>query len=111
MDIEKNIKDIFLPDQHPKKCGCYVRNPHQYNISYQRAMVPLQNIDYQLEIVNSLINITLSQRYFNPAEQYLEVDYAFPIHPESAIYKFWVEFGKVKIEGVVKEKEEAKKEF
>ena len=74
-------------------------------------MVPLKNIDYQVEIVNSLMNITLSQRYNNPSDKYLEVDYAFPINPESAIYKFWAEFGEVKIEGVVKEKEEAKKEF
>ena len=111
MDIEHPLRDIFLPDKHAKKCGCYIRNPHLYEIPHQRAMVPLKNIDYQVEIVNSLMNITLSQRYVNPSEKYLEVDYAFPINPESAIYKFWAEFGSVKIEGVVKEKEEAKKEF
>ena len=74
-------------------------------------MVPLKNIDYQVDIVNSLMNITLLQRYVNPSDKFLEVDYAFPMNPESAIYKFYAEFGNVKIEGIVKEKEEAKKEF
>ena len=72
-------------------------------------MVPLTHIDYSLEIVNSLINITLSQRYLNPSDKFLEVDYAFPLSPNSSIYKFSAEFDNVKIEGVVKEKEEAKK--
>ena len=111
MDIEVPLKDIFLPDSHAKKCGCYIRNPHLYDIPHARAMMPLKHIDYEVNIVNSLMNITLSQRYTNPSDKFLEVDYAFPISPESAIYKFHAEFGNVKIEGVVKEKEEAQKEF
>lgn len=65
-------------------------------------MVPLKHIDYHLEIVNSLLNITLSQKYYNPSEKFLEVDYSLPISPESSIYKFEAEFNNVKIEGIVK---------
>jgi hypothetical protein len=60
-------------------------------------MVPLKHIDYQLEVVNSLVNITLKQKYHNPTDQYLEVDYSFPISPEASIYKFSAEFNNVTI--------------
>lgn len=71
MDLELNINEAFPADINAKKCGCYVRNPHQYNIQHQSAMVPLKNIDYQLEIVNSLMNITLAQKYYNPLNKFL----------------------------------------
>jgi hypothetical protein len=67
--------------------------------------VPLKHIDYNLEITNSLLNITLTQKYFNPTDKFLEVDYSLPISPESSIYKFEAEFGNTKIHGIVKEKE------
>jgi Ca-activated chloride channel family protein len=74
-------------------------------------MVPLRHIDYHLQIVNSLLSVTLTQKYFNPLEQFLEVDFALPIVPESSIYKFEAQFGDVTLKGVVKEKKEAKEEF
>lgn len=73
--------------------------------------MPLKNLDYHLEIVNSLLNITLVQRYENPTEKYLEVSYSLPVNPESAVYRFEAEFNNVKLEGIVKEKEQAKKEY
>ena len=39
------------------------------------------------------------------------MEYSFPINPEACVYKFIAQFGKTRIEGVVKEKEEAKKEY
>jgi len=41
----------------------------------------LRHIDYSLDITNSLLNITLKQKYFNPTDKYLEVDYSQPISP------------------------------
>ena len=74
-------------------------------------MVPLKHIDYDLEIINSLAQIKITQNYFNPSDQFLDVDFSFPLDPNCSIYKFSAEFMEEKIEGVVKEKEEAKKEF
>lgn len=62
-------------------------------------MVPLKHIDYHLEIVNGLVNINLIQKYTNPSQHFLEVDFSFPISPNSSIYKFWAEFGETKIVG------------
>ena len=63
----------------------------------------------RIDIVNGLANLTLVQTYENPISSFLEVDYSLPVNSESSIYKFEVEFNNVKIEGVVREKEEAKK--
>lgn len=60
--------------------------------------------------MNSLLHISLVQHYYNPTEKYLEVSYSLPVWPESTVYKFEAEFNNVKLEGIVKEKEQAKKE-
>ena len=86
-----------------------MRNPSAIGLQRNVALVPLKHIDYQLEIVNSLLHVTLVQKYENPTEKFLEVDYSFPISPSASIYKFIAQFGNVTIEGIVKEKEEAKK--
>lgn len=36
-------------------------------------MVPLKHIDYDLEISNGLANITMTQKYTNPVDKFLEV--------------------------------------
>lgn len=74
-------------------------------------MVPLKHIEYQVEIVNSLANITLHQAYHNPTNKYLEVEYAFPVNPSTSVYKFSAAFGDVLIEGRVEEKEQARQEY
>lgn len=66
--------------------------------------MPLKHIDYTIEITNSLASVTLEQKYFNPTKQFLEVEFSFPIDPNSCIYKFVAEFGDSRIEGIVKEK-------
>ena len=104
MDIDL---DRIFPEDIPraKKCGCYIRRPHTYGIKRNIAIVPLKHIDYQLEIVNSLLHVTLVQKYENPTDKFLEVDYSFPISPTASIYQFVAQFGNVTIEGIVKEKE------
>ena len=86
-------------------------NTSVLGLKYQKAMVPLRHIDYHIEIVNSLVHITLEQEYENPSNQSLNVLYSFPIQPDSSIYKLVATFGNVVIEGIVKEKEQARKEF
>ena len=61
--------------------------------------------------MNAVANITLTQLYVNPTDTFLEVGYSFPINPNACVYRFAAEFGKTRVEGVVKEKEEAKREY
>ena len=50
--------------------------------------MPLRTIDYELEIVNSLLNINLTQKYENPTDKFLNVNYSLPINADTSIYKF-----------------------
>ena len=94
------------------KCGCYATNPEVFKgRSNQFALVPLKSSQYNVEIVNSIASITLTQTYFNPTETFLELEYNFPINPKACLDKFTATFGKTKIEGIVKDSEEAKKEY
>lgn len=74
-------------------------------------MVPLRHIDYNIEIVNSLVHITLQQEYENPSSRFLTVRYSFPIQPDSSMYRFVAKFGDVVVEGIVKEKKQAREEY
>jgi len=67
-------------------------------------MVPLRNCEYQMEIVNAMVNVTLTQVYINPTDKFLEMEYSFPINPNACVYRFVAEFGNSRIEGIVKEK-------
>ena len=106
--MQADIAPYFDVETQKIRCGCYVRRPDLVGTYF---IVPLRHIDYQLEIVNSLINITLTQKYYNPTDKFLEVDYSLPLSPDSSVYRFEAEFGNVKIEGIVKEKEQGKKEY
>jgi Ca-activated chloride channel homolog len=76
-----------------------------------RVLVPLRSIEYHAEIVDTIVLMSLTQQYFNPTDKFLEVEYRFPVPPEACIYRFAATFAKTRIEGVVKEKEEARKEY
>jgi hypothetical protein len=101
-----------------KKNGCYLKRLPEGHVRYtgdkhnlvafqneiklKNILVPLKNIQYRVEIVNSLAHITLIQKYFNPIDKFVEMDYSFPINPKSCVYRFVAEFGTTKIEGIVK---------
>ncbi len=81
--------DLYKVDPQPKhRCGCYIRKPDVLGIKKDNVMVPLKHIDYDIEIVNSLVHITLVQTYENPSEKFLELEYSFPLDPKSCIYRF-----------------------
>jgi len=71
----------------------------------ERILVPLRTCEYDMEIVNAMVNVTLVQTYHNPTDKFLELEYSFPISPNACVYRFVAEFGNTRIEGIVKEKE------
>ena len=88
-----------------KRNGCYAVNEElRKNQKNVLIIVPLRSLEYHLEIVNSLANVSLAQKYYNPTDKFLEVEYNFPINPNVCIYRFTACFGKTRIEGIVKEK-------
>ena len=83
-----NFEDLFIKDiaGSSYESGCYLRNPANHGLSYSKALVPLKHIDYHLNIMNSLLHVTLTQTYSNPTSKYLSVDYSFPISPKASVY-------------------------
>jgi Ca-activated chloride channel homolog len=73
--------------------------------------LPVIEALYDVEITNALADITLTQRYKNNTDKFVEVDYNFPVNPNACIYRFTADFGDKIVEGVVKEREAAKQEF
>jgi hypothetical protein len=113
--MQVNREDIdfaFEPANAGKRCGCYVESGEiLQKYPNQLILVPLRSSEYAVEIVNAVANISLTQLYVNPTDSFLEVSYSFPISPNACVYRFAAEFGKTRVEGVVKEKEEAKREY
>lgn len=55
-----------------KRCGCYALNPELLKLyENHRILVPLRSCEYQMEIVNGMVNVTLTQTYQNPIDQFL----------------------------------------
>ena len=73
--------------------------------------LPLKKIVYDIAIVNGVAEVTLTQTYLNTTDKFLELQYRFPLHPNACIHKFVAVFSKVRMEGVVKEKETARVEY
>ena len=100
------------PSKKLSKCGCYVLNKKvQHKKDNSNVLAPIVSSDYQVEIVNSIANVTLTQLYVNPTAKFLEMEYNFPINPEICVHRLTAIYGDKLIEGVVKEKNEAKKEY
>lgn len=68
-------------------------------------------MDYQVLLVNNVAQVTLEQQYENPTRSTLELEYMFPIDPAACITAFKATFDESEIVGVVKEKEEAKRDY
>lgn len=108
----KDYELAFEPISHANaklKCGCYALNEELLKQRpNQMVLIPLKVSEYHVEISNSIANITLTQKYQNPTNQFLEIEYNFPVNPDACIYRFVAQFAQTRMEGVIKKKEEAK---
>ena len=59
-------------------------------------LMPLRSAEYHIEIVNLIANF-VTQKYYNPTDQFLAVENHFPINPDVCIYRFTAQFEKIKV--------------
>jgi hypothetical protein len=104
-DIQK--RTVFQKDDY--KCGCLALPKDNSNA--EPTELPLKKIIYDIQIVNGVAEVALSQTYVNNGNKFLELQYRFPISPNACLHSFAATFAKVRMEGVVKEKEEARVEY
>ncbi|KAJ3177499.1 hypothetical protein HDU85_005866 [Gaertneriomyces sp. JEL0708] len=73
--------------------------------------LPLQRVHVQGEILDTAAKVDLTQVFLNTSNKTEEVIYKFPLHEGAVVSAFEATVGTTVIKGVVKEKEEAKKEY
>lgn len=73
---------------------------------YVRA--PLVSSDFDIQITGPIVRATLSQRFRNPSDKWVEGRYAFPLPDEAAVDGLRMRIGERFIEGEVKERQKAR---
>ncbi|KAF0496472.1 von willebrand domain-containing protein [Gigaspora margarita] len=74
--------------------------------------IPLQKVSAEVNIVDMIAQATISQTYKNIENETIEAIYKFPLHEAAAIHEFEAEIdGNRKVKGIVKEAEQAAKEY
>ncbi len=69
------------------------------------------SVDYKISVVNNLASINLRQTYANPLSTNIELYFSFPIDTDFCFTKLMAHFEGYTTEGVIKEKNAAKKEY
>src|SRR5688572_311815 len=76
-----------------------------------RGRLPLKAMDVRGRIDGLICQMTVSQTYVNAFNEPLEVTYIFPLPDRAAVTAFRMEVGGRVIEGVLKERGQARREY
>jgi Ca-activated chloride channel homolog len=77
-------------------------------LATERGNLPLEAIDVATEITGLVARTVLTQSFGNPFDQPLEATYVFPLSDRAAVSEFRMEVGDRVVEGVLKERGEAR---
>jgi Ca-activated chloride channel homolog len=80
-------------------------------IATERGNLPLQAIDVDAAITGLVARVVLTQTFGNRFEQPLEASYIFPLPDRAAVTEFRMEAGERVVEGVLKERGQARAEY
>lgn len=81
-----------------------------FNKSLQTPL-PLVKLDISVDVYDSTAKVTFSQTYRNNTDALLETEYFFPIPPNARFDTFQAVYENKTIDGVIREKETAQKEY
>ncbi|CAF4946815.1 unnamed protein product, partial [Rotaria sp. Silwood1] len=74
-------------------------------------LVPLKSFHIRAQIVDATVEVVLYQVYHNTSSTPIEAKYVFPLDDNSTVCGFEAHINNKVIKGIVKEKEQAKKEY
>ena len=80
-------------------------------ITTERGNLPLQAIDVDATITGLVARVVLTQTFGNRFDQPLEASYIFPLPDRAAVTEFRMEAGERVVEGVLKERGQARAEY
>jgi len=87
---------------HEQRCGLYTRDG---------AQVPLQGVEVTGELLGGHARVLVRQRYRNAESRPVEAVYVFPLPSDGTLTGFSMECNGRKVQGVVKEREEAFRQY
>jgi Ca-activated chloride channel homolog len=96
------IVDDDLPDAGQAGAGA---------LATERGNLPLEAIDVEARIAGLLARVELTQAFVNPFDQPLQATYIFPLPDRAAVTEFRMEAGDRVVEGVLKERAEARADY
>jgi Ca-activated chloride channel homolog len=73
------------------------------------ADCPLKHTDVNAQVSGFLARVVVTQEFANPSHEPIEAVYKFPLPPDSAVDNMKMTIGKRVINGLIKEKQEARK--
>ena len=84
---------------------------HPVRNSKSKNPLPLQKIRVKVDIKSSVARVELIQTFINDTDHLLEVEYYFPIPENACFNSFKATFEHRVIEGVIEEKDKARKDY
>lgn len=80
-------------------------------VTNKNAEIPLKNVKVCLDVCNNIGQFTLIQTYFNDDSNPIEAHYIFPVQANASIYDFSAKIEDKIIKTILKEKDEARKNY
>ncbi|HSO53888.1 MAG TPA: VIT domain-containing protein, partial [Actinomycetes bacterium] len=80
-------------------------------ITTERGNLPLQAIDVDATLTGLVARVALTQTFGNRFDQPLEASYIFPLPDRAAVTEFRMEVGERVVEGVLKERGQARADY
>lgn len=77
----------------------------------QTGVAPLVNTAVQINVTGVIARATVTQKFLNPTDAWVEGTYVFPLPEGSAVDHLKMKVGERQIEGQIREKEQARLEF
>ena len=75
------------------------------------TVAPTVETEVAIEVNGVIARTRLSQVFFNPGAEFAEGVYVFPLPEKAAVDHLWMRIGERAIEGVIQEKEEARRTY
>lgn len=101
----------ILTDEEVRRCAPADDEAGFGALSTGKGMLPLKAVDVHTRIDGLLAETTLSQQFVNSFDEPLEATYIFPLPDRFAVTRFRMEVAGRVIEGVLKERGEARRDY
>lgn len=72
---------------------------------------PIQTTDVDIQVKGPLARARVRQRFTNPSDAWAEALYAFPLPQDAAVDRLHMQIGKRVIEGEIREREQARRDY